>query len=246
MTNDIETLIKKISNLVAALEKTNNPTVNFYNIVVTEIKNCGSEDELKIVLDERLIHAGKIKDYGGYNREQCNLFNEMWEVANSIYEKHEKWYWWTNTKNKMERCQVTFVLLKSGTWHFFLFEPGSGVYSDVYIGGKVRIPFPGKDYDIHSGIQSNILFREDSIWTDGRGANFLVIPEIGIGIYTYKIPHGETPSVSTSWGYRNTISADHIRTKEGGSGFGYTVGISTAPATILPTNVSVSIPEKNK
>ena len=124
------------------------------------------------------------------------------------------------------------------------FAPGSGVYSDVYIGGKVRIPFPGKDYDIHSGIQSNILFREDSIGTDGRGTNFLVIPEIGVGMYAYKIPHGETPSVSTSWGYRNTISADYIRTKEGGSGFGYTVGISTAPATILPINVSVSIPEK--
>ena len=118
--------------------------------------------------------------------------------------------------------------------------------NSFYIGGKVKIPFPGPDYDIHAGVQSNILFREDSIGTDGRGTNFLVVPEVGAGMYVYTIPHGHDPSVSTSWGYRNTISADYIRTHQGGSGFGYTVGISTAPATVVPVNVSVSIPDKNK
>ncbi len=51
-------------------------------------------------------------------------------------------------------------------------------------------------------------------------------------------------SVFTSWGYRNTVSADYIRTQQGGSGFGYTVGISSAPSTVLPMNVSFSIKEK--
>lgn len=86
MTSDIEKLIQKINYLQEVLKKTNNTTIGFYDIVVTEIRNCTSEDELKNVLDGRLIHAGRIKDYGGYNREQCNAFNEMWEIANSIYE----------------------------------------------------------------------------------------------------------------------------------------------------------------
>jgi hypothetical protein len=32
----------------------------------------------------------------------------------------------------------------------------------LLIGGnkKLRIPFPGKDYDIHGGVQSNLIFRE--------------------------------------------------------------------------------------
>jgi len=116
--------------------------------------------------------------------------------------------------------------------------------NSYFIGGKVKIPFPGEDYDIHAGVQSNVLFKEDSIGTDGRGTNFLLVPEIGAGMYVYAVPHGQSPSISTSWGYRNTISADYIRTNQGGSGFGYTFGISTAPATAIPVNVSVSIPEK--
>ena len=90
MTRDIEVLITKINNLINVLNKTSNPTIKFYNMIVAEIKKCTSEKELRELLDRHLIHSGRIKDYGGYNREQCNLFNEMWEVANSIYEPGEK------------------------------------------------------------------------------------------------------------------------------------------------------------
>lgn len=86
MMNDIDLLIKKINDLIEVLKKTNNPTINFYNMVISEIKNCSSTKELKRVLDKQLLHSSAIKDYGGYNREQCNSFNEMWEVANEIYE----------------------------------------------------------------------------------------------------------------------------------------------------------------
>ena len=69
-----------------ALKKTNNPTVNFYDMVLAEINSCSSKEDLKKVLDKQLIHSSAIKDYGGYNREQCNSFNEMWKVANAIHE----------------------------------------------------------------------------------------------------------------------------------------------------------------
>ncbi len=90
--------------------------------------------------------------------------------------------------------------------------------------------------------QQNLLVR----WLNGEPDPFilLTVPEIGVGSYVYTVPHGQTPSVNTSVGYRNTISADYIRTTQGGSGFGYTIGISTAPLMLLPVNVSVSIPEK--
>ncbi len=118
--------------------------------------------------------------------------------------------------------------------------------NSFFIGGKVEIPFPWPDYDIHAGVQSDLLFREESIGTDGRGTNFLLVPEIGVGMYVYTVPHGHSPRVSTSLGYKNTLSGDYIRTHQGGSGFGYTLGISTAPVTKIPINVSVSIPEKIK
>ncbi|MDA9231336.1 hypothetical protein N9O56_02070 [Rickettsiales bacterium] len=84
MNNSTEVLIDKIHNLIKALEKTDNSTINFYKIVTSEINDCITQEELKKVLDERLIHAGKITDFGGYNREQCDLFYEMWKVAKSI------------------------------------------------------------------------------------------------------------------------------------------------------------------
>lgn len=86
MKNDTENLMQKINNLITSLEKTNNPTVNFYDTVLAGINSCSSKEDLKKVLDKQLIHSSAIKDYGGYNREQCNSFNEMWKVANAICE----------------------------------------------------------------------------------------------------------------------------------------------------------------
>ncbi len=90
MINDTEKLIIKINDLIEVLRKTNNPTINFYNMIITAIRNCNSEEELEKVLDKHLIHSGAITDYGGYNREQCNSFDEMWKVAKSICTKNEK------------------------------------------------------------------------------------------------------------------------------------------------------------
>jgi len=86
MQNDIEKLIQKINHLITSLEKTNNPTVKFFKGIIEIVQNCNSDKELKRALDDHLIHVGRIKDYGGYNRGQCNSFNEMWELANSIFE----------------------------------------------------------------------------------------------------------------------------------------------------------------
>lgn len=89
MNNSTEVLIDKIHNLIKALEKTDNPTINFYKIVISEINNCRTQDELNKVLDGRLLHSAKITDFGGYNREQCDLSYEMRKFARSIYTNSE-------------------------------------------------------------------------------------------------------------------------------------------------------------
>lgn len=86
MKNDIGNLTQKINDLIATLEKTSNPSVKFFKGVINILQSCKTDAELKRALDDHLIHSGRVKDYGGYNREQCNSFNEMWEVANAIYE----------------------------------------------------------------------------------------------------------------------------------------------------------------
>ncbi len=86
MKNDIEKLTQKINALITVLEKTSNPSIKFFKGVLGILQSCKTEAELKKALDNHLIHSSAIKDYGGYNREQCNSFNEMWAVANSIYE----------------------------------------------------------------------------------------------------------------------------------------------------------------
>jgi hypothetical protein len=87
MKEKVENLIKKIDNLIDSLEQTKNSSVNFFKEIIPIIKNCQSEGELKKVLDDHLIHASRITDYGAFNMKQCDLFSEMWETANSIYEE---------------------------------------------------------------------------------------------------------------------------------------------------------------
>lgn len=87
MQNDIEKLIQKINHLITSLEKTNNPTVKFFKGMIEIVQNCNSDKELKRALDDHLIHAGRITDYGGYNKEQDELFDEVWKVAKSICTK---------------------------------------------------------------------------------------------------------------------------------------------------------------
>ncbi len=86
MKNDTEKLIQRIDILIESLEKTENPAIKFFKGAINVIQKCKSEKELKQVLDDHLIHSGRVKDYGGFNREQCDLFDKMWETANSIYE----------------------------------------------------------------------------------------------------------------------------------------------------------------
>lgn len=86
MKNDTEKIIQKIDILIESLEKTENSTIQFYETVITEINACKSMGDLKKILDGRLIHAAGITDYGGYNREQCDLFYEVCKIAVSIFE----------------------------------------------------------------------------------------------------------------------------------------------------------------
>jgi hypothetical protein len=89
MKKETEELTEKIKDLIISLREAQNPTAQFYEKVISEINNCQSIQELTTTLDSRLIHAAGITDYGGYNREQCNLFDEMWKVAKSICTKNE-------------------------------------------------------------------------------------------------------------------------------------------------------------
>ena len=86
---DKDLLIDKMLILTEALEKTNNPTAQFYPRVIERINQCETRDKLKIYLDQSIIHAGRITDYGGFNREQCDLFRDMWRVADSICESKD-------------------------------------------------------------------------------------------------------------------------------------------------------------
>ena len=86
MNKDVKELIQKINILINSLEETENDTIGFFNDVIDVIENCKSDEELKKVLDDHLIHAGKITDYGSFNKKQYDLFSDMWKVANSIYE----------------------------------------------------------------------------------------------------------------------------------------------------------------
>lgn len=85
----MDELFEKINNLMISLRKTQNPTANFYEKVINELKTCQSIQETTKTLDSRLIHAAGITDYGGYNREQCDLFYEVWKVAKSICTNNE-------------------------------------------------------------------------------------------------------------------------------------------------------------
>lgn len=84
MSNNTENLIHKINILINSLEKTSNQTVKFFRGVIERIESCKTDEELKKTLDGLLIHSAAITDYGGFNREQCNLFDEVWKVAKSI------------------------------------------------------------------------------------------------------------------------------------------------------------------
>lgn len=127
------------------------------------------------------------------------------------------------------------------------FDSGSGVYSDVYIGGNVRIPLPGKDYDLHSGVHGSLMYREESAGTDGRGTSaHVLIPEIGVGMYVYALPHGDSTEATYSLGYKDILSADYIRTQQGNSGVGYSVGISSTIKTVIPFSMTVNNQQKDK
>lgn len=90
MKKDTEKLIQRINILIESLEKTENSAIKFFKGAIDVIQKCKSEKELKQALDDHLIHAGRITDYGGFNREQCDLFYEMWKVAKSICTNSEE------------------------------------------------------------------------------------------------------------------------------------------------------------
>lgn len=59
-------LFQKINILIDSLEEAENDTIGFFNDVIDVIENCKSDKELKKVLDDHLIHTGKITDYGNF------------------------------------------------------------------------------------------------------------------------------------------------------------------------------------
>ena len=88
--NDTEKLIQKMNVLMESLEASGNEAIEFFRDVLDLIQKCNTEEELKKILDGYLIHASRITDYGGFNREQCNLFSEMWQVADAICTNSEE------------------------------------------------------------------------------------------------------------------------------------------------------------
>jgi hypothetical protein len=120
----------------------------------------------------------------------------------------------------------------------------------LWIGGKIKvwksdlITGKGNDYDIHAGVQGQLLFTEFSAGSDGFGKSGSVIPQIGIGIYGNVIPHDQKVQTTISYGFKNQFSIDKLKTYQGGNGIGFSFGRSTASQTIVPINLTVDIPNK--
>ena len=116
----------------------------------------------------------------------------------------------------------------------------------IYVAGKVKVPFSdyitGKDndYDVHVGIQGNLLSVGGGYGTDGVGVNVDVIPNVGLGLYVNAVPKGEKPISSVIWGVKNALSYSGIVTTKGNVGHGLTLGV--ALPTISPINTSIHIP----
>ena len=119
----------------------------------------------------------------------------------------------------------------------------------LYLGGQYRVPLSdyitgkGNDYDVHGGVQGNILVTGANIGTDGVGANVDVIPSVGVGAYINVVPRGEKPLTSVIWGMKNIFSYNGIVTRNGNVGHGLTLGI--ALPSISPINTSIHLPIQN-
>lgn len=85
MDNNKKALLEKLTNLLSSLEKTKNPTCTFYKKVIAEIAGAKTNQELIELIKEHIIGSGTITDYGGFNREQYNLFGEMYGFSSQIY-----------------------------------------------------------------------------------------------------------------------------------------------------------------
>lgn len=88
MKADKKSIIEAILKLVTSLEKTKNPTIPFFKEAISRIESCDSENELKKILyDYSIVGPGKIADFGGFNREQCNLSSDMHKIAYKTYQE---------------------------------------------------------------------------------------------------------------------------------------------------------------
>ena len=119
-----------------------------------------------------------------------------------------------------------------------------GQLADLYLGGKdskfTRIPFPGRDYDIHFGAQVNVGALGSGVGTDGGNLTFDVNPSLGIGVYTDITPRGDKTIIQTSYGFKNLFSVHGSMSKNKVPGIGGSVGVSI-PFFLIPVNVSVPL-----
>ena len=124
-----------------------------------------------------------------------------------------------------------------------------GQLADLYLGGKdskfTRIPFPGKDYDIHMGINTNFGALSGSYGSDGPGLNYDVNPSLGADIYFSVLKRGKTPLVITSGGYKFLNGSLIVNRDKKIIGAGFSIG-PNLPLTPVPANVSIEIPIEKK
>lgn len=115
----------------------------------------------------------------------------------------------------------------------------AAVNNALYLGGKIRIPAPGPDYDLHAGVSGDMTFTSVSMGTDGMGRAGNAVPVIGGGIYVNLVPHGENVQTTISYGGKDQKSYNLLRTYEGGTGVGFSYGYAYST---VKYNVTVDVP----
>ncbi len=120
------------------------------------------------------------------------------------------------------------------------------VMPDIYIFGsdEKKVPFPGKDVDVHIGVQETygVVSRSsgtDTKWESNYGLDSN--PNVGASGYIYIFPHEEETKGSINIGIKNTLTFDaYFGEGMDSKGYGISWGLSV-PLTPLQINTNTPL-----